>query len=156
MDLPVVVGDHYELVRWLVGRTQGYPKGLRFSLGERTLDLALEVLEQLLEATYSRSKDEPLRRANLGLEKLRFLVRLAKDERCMSLKQYEFASSKITDIGKQIGGWRRVALPALLAVLGQRQEREGTASGAGSATELRQRWATCAWCLTSARRCCSR
>ena len=109
MELPVAVGDHYELVKWLVGRTRGYPKALRFSLGERTVNLALEVLEHLLEATYSRSKDEPLRRANLGLEKLRFLVRLAKDEQCVSIKQYEFASKSITDIGKQIGGWRKQA-----------------------------------------------
>jgi hypothetical protein len=90
-------------------RVENYPRGYRFTLGDRTVNLGLDILECLLEATYSRSKAEPLRRANLSLEKLRFLVRLAKDERCLSIKQYEFASKSINDVGRQIGGWRKQA-----------------------------------------------
>ena len=37
------------------------------------------------------------------------MVRLANDEQCISVKQYEFASKSINDIGKQIGGWRKQA-----------------------------------------------
>jgi len=105
----VVIGDHYQLVRWLAQRVEKYPRALRFTVGDRTLSLALDILEHLLEAAYTRSKGEPLRLANLGLEKLRFMVRLAKDEQCLSLKQYEFASQEIARIGRQIGGWRKQA-----------------------------------------------
>lgn len=108
-DEPVVIGDHYALVRWLAGRVADYPRAYRFTVGDRTINLALDILEHLIEAAYSKSKSEPLRRANLALEKLRFLVRLAMDERCLSLKQYEFASKSINEIGKQIGGWRKQA-----------------------------------------------
>ena len=40
---------------------------------------ALDVLERLVEATYTRDRRHHLVAANLGLEKLRFLFRLAKD-----------------------------------------------------------------------------
>ena len=90
-------------------RVQKYPRGYRFTLGDRTLNLALDILERLLEAAYTKSKSEPLRRANLALEKLRFMVRLAKDEGCLAGRQYEFASKSINEIGKQIGGWRKQA-----------------------------------------------
>jgi hypothetical protein len=37
------------------------------------------VLEALIEATDTRERTQHLRRANLGIEKLRFLLRLAAD-----------------------------------------------------------------------------
>ena len=40
---------------------------------------ALDVLERLVEATYTRDRRRHLLAANLGIEKLRFLCRLAKD-----------------------------------------------------------------------------
>ncbi len=108
-ELPTVVNDHYSFLRWLMQRVEKYPRGYRFTLGDRSVELALEILERLIEAVYTRARSEPLLAANLGLEKLRFMVRLAKDEQCISVKQYEFASKSINDIGKQIGGWRKQA-----------------------------------------------
>lgn len=106
---PVVVGRHYEFLRWLMQRVAKYPRSYRFTLGDRTINLGLEILERLLEATYTKSKIEPLSSANLVLDKLRFMVRLAKDERCLGLSQYEFASREMTEIGRQIGGWLKQA-----------------------------------------------
>jgi len=107
--LPTVVHDHYELLRWLMQRVAKYPRDYRFTLGDRTVSLGLEILERLIEAAYTKVRGEPLQAANLALEKLRFMVRLAKDERCLSVKQYEFASKSINEVGKQIGGWRKQA-----------------------------------------------
>jgi len=104
---PVVVVRQYELSRWVLARVAQYPRGFRFSLGDRTINTCLSILEHLVEATYSRSKRSQLERANLDLEKLRFLVRLAKDEQCLSLGQYEYASRELTEIGRQVGGWRK-------------------------------------------------
>jgi hypothetical protein len=39
--------------------------------------IALDVLEALIEATYTKERTQHLRRANLGIEKRRFLLRLA-------------------------------------------------------------------------------
>ena len=90
-------------------RVEKYPRGYRFTLGDRTVALALDILERLIEAVYTKDRTPPLQAANLGLEKLRFLIRLGKDEQCLSVKQYEFASKSINEIGKQIGGWRKQA-----------------------------------------------
>lgn len=38
---------------------------------------ALDVLGALIDATYTKERTQHLRRANLGIEKLRFLLRLA-------------------------------------------------------------------------------
>jgi len=83
---PVVIIAHYELLRWLMQRVEKYPRGYRFTLGGRIIGLALEVLEHLVEAAYTKNRSECLRGADLSLAKLRYLGRLAKDERCVSLR----------------------------------------------------------------------
>ncbi|MCX6358883.1 MAG: four helix bundle protein [Armatimonadetes bacterium] len=65
------------------------------------------MLELLVEASYTRDKAELLRRANLRLDRLRFLVRMAKDLKLISIKQYAFASEAIQAVGLEVGGWAR-------------------------------------------------
>jgi hypothetical protein len=50
-----------------------FPAKTRFSFGQRIEGIALDVVEDLVEARYSREKRATLRRANLRLEKLRVL-----------------------------------------------------------------------------------
>ena len=102
---PPVVTKARDLMTWLLERISGFPRTHRFVLGERIGNLAVDVLERLLEAAYTRSKDEPLRRANLDLEKLRHLMRSAYELKCISVGQYEFASKEIDDVGRMLGGW---------------------------------------------------
>jgi len=45
-----------------------------------------------LEASYSRSRHRALREANLGLEKLRFLFRLATELAYLDQRRYEHAA----------------------------------------------------------------
>ena len=68
---------------------------------------ALDVLESLVEATYTRSRTSHLARANLGLEKLRFLCRLARDLGYLDRRRYEHAARRIDDTGRRIGAWTR-------------------------------------------------
>ncbi len=53
-----------------------FPRKQKFLLGERIRAIALDVLERLIEATYTRNRRGHLAAANLGLEKLRFLLEL--------------------------------------------------------------------------------
>jgi hypothetical protein len=69
----------YRFMLWLVPTVEGFPRSQKFMLGDRIQTNAIDILESLIEATYSRSRDRQLGQANLGLEKLRFLFRLAKD-----------------------------------------------------------------------------
>ena len=56
---------------------ENFPKNHKFTIGDRIQMIALDVLEALIEATYTKERTQHLRRANLGIEKRRFLLRLA-------------------------------------------------------------------------------
>lgn len=96
----------YQFLRWLVPTVDKFPRAQKFTLGDRIQSSALEVLERLIEATYSRQALPLLAAANLGLEKLRFLFRLASDLRLLDLRRYEFAARAI-DVGRLVGGWMK-------------------------------------------------
>ena len=68
---------HYRFILWLVPALERFPRSQKFLLGDRIQGVALDVLDALIEATYTRQRSGHLARANLGVEKLRFLVRLA-------------------------------------------------------------------------------
>ena len=85
------VEAHYRLIAWLI-ETVEHPRSQRFLLGDRIQTVALDVLDALIEATYTRDRRGHLARANLGLEKLRFLVRLAIDRRHLDARRYEHAA----------------------------------------------------------------
>jgi hypothetical protein len=96
---------HYQFLVWLGPTLENFPKSHKFALGDRILDHALDILEALIEATYTRDRAGHLRRANLGIEKLRFLIRLAVDLKAMDKRRYEFAARSLDDIGRSIGAW---------------------------------------------------
>ena len=97
----------YQLVLWLVPVLDQLPRRQKFQLGDRLQTTALDVLDTLVEAAYTRDRAVLLQRANLGLEKLRFWVRLAKDLQLMDFRQYEHAARLIDAVGRQVGGWLR-------------------------------------------------
>lgn len=108
----------YQFVLWLVPVLDGMPRSQKFLLGDRIQTTAMEVLDLLVEAAYSRERGGLLRRANLGLEKLRFWMRLSKDLKLIDFKRYEHAARCIDDVGRQVGGWLRSlrsAAPAIAA-----------------------------------------
>ena len=98
---------HYRFVLWLIPAVERFPRNQKFLLGDRIQSTALDVLERLIEATYTRRRSEHLAGANLGLEKLRTLFRLAHDLRVLDLRRYEHAARSIDDTGRRIGAWAK-------------------------------------------------
>jgi hypothetical protein len=82
-------------------------KSHKFTIGDRAQTIALDVLEALIEATYTRERTQHLRRANLGIEKLRFLLRLAADLTMLDRRRYEHAARTLDETGRLIGGWMK-------------------------------------------------
>jgi hypothetical protein len=97
----------YRFVLWLVPTVEKFPRSQKFLLGDRMQATALDVMERLIEATYTRQRAPLLAQANLGVEKLRFLVRLATDLRHLDTRRYEHAARALDEIGRLIGGWRK-------------------------------------------------
>jgi hypothetical protein len=58
---------HYQFLIWLVPTIEKFPRSHKFTIGDRIEIIALDVLEMLIEATYTRERTQHLRRANLGI-----------------------------------------------------------------------------------------
>ncbi len=104
-DPPVLLVKWYDFTRWLLERVDSFPKNQRFIFGTRLADHVLDVMETLVEASYSRRKTELLARANRKIEMLRWLMRLAKDRKVLTEKQYLFACKGLAECGRMVGGW---------------------------------------------------
>jgi hypothetical protein len=98
---------HQRFLLWLVPMVERFPRRQKFLLGDRIQGIALDVLEALIEATYTRERRAHLARANLGLEKLRVLMRLATEMEMLDQRRYEHAARMLDDIGRLVGGWAR-------------------------------------------------
>lgn len=96
---------HYQFIAWLVPVLEKFPRSQKFTLGDRMHQTALDVLEALIEATYTRDRRGHLARANLGLEKLRYFIRLAMEFRSLDTRRYEHAARSIDQIGRLVGAW---------------------------------------------------
>jgi hypothetical protein len=93
---------------WLIPTVDKMPRAHKFTLGDRIQNTALDALENLIEATYSKPAEPFLRKVNMGMEKLRFLFRLAADLRLLDLRRYEHAARLINEVGRLVGGWLKV------------------------------------------------
>ncbi len=66
-----------EFLEWLLATTEKFPKKARFTLTNRIDNLALDLVETLIEARFTRQRQGLIRQGNLILDKLRVLLRLA-------------------------------------------------------------------------------
>lgn len=105
----------YRWLEWLIPTLDKFPRSQRFLLGDRIEHTALDLLERLIEATYTREPVTLLRQANLAIEKLRVLLRLAKDLRYLDFRCYEFGQSELDEIGRLVGGWMKAGRATAVA-----------------------------------------
>jgi hypothetical protein len=96
--LPVGLVKWYDYANWLLDRIDAFPKNQRFIFGQRMADLVLGIMEKLIEATYTREKAGLLREANMKMEVLRWLVRMAKDRQILTTRQYEFSRMAVPSV----------------------------------------------------------
>ena len=99
-------------ITWLIPVLEQFPRSQRFLLGDRLQGLALDTVEALVEATYTKAPVDALRRVNVKLEQQRLMVRLAYNLRFLNVDRYEYACRKLDDIGRGVGGWLRRMRPA--------------------------------------------
>lgn len=109
-DTPVVVQKAYEFNLWMIQKVGSFPKSYRFSVGERLINGVLDILLRLVDTAYARDKEKPLGEVNAMLNRLRFLLRLSKDLKLLTVDSYGFASENVEEIGRMVGGWRKSAM----------------------------------------------
>jgi len=96
-----------DATKWLLERTERFPKRLRHSLTDRIDLLAVGILEDVTSAAYRKDPRPDLDRANDGLNRLRVLLRLAHEMKLLSHDQYREAAERLAEAGRLLGGWLR-------------------------------------------------
>ena len=71
------VEAHYQFLLWLLPTVEKFPKSHKFTLGDRIETIALNVLEALIEATYTRDRADALRSGPFWLAEVRVMAGLA-------------------------------------------------------------------------------
>jgi hypothetical protein len=107
LEPAVVVGKAYDFLLWLLPKAEKFPRSFRFTVGERLVSNGLDLLLALVEAAYSARKGELLETASRKTNGVRYLLRLSKDLRLVSMDGYAFASGKLEEIGRMVGGWQK-------------------------------------------------
>ena len=98
---------HYQFLVWLLPTVEKFPKSHKFTLGDR---IESDRPRRARSADRSHLHARPRggsARGNLGIEKLRFLIRLAADLRVLDRRRYEHAARTLDDTGRLIGGWMK-------------------------------------------------
>lgn len=107
-DLPIIRA-WYEFLVWMIPKIGKFPREHRFTLGDRLEQRILTVLELLIRARYAKQRLELLHEANTELDVILYLLRAAHDLKVLPTKAYGDASGKLLEIGKQLGGWKRIS-----------------------------------------------
>jgi hypothetical protein len=102
----------YQFMLWLTPTLEKFPRSQKFLLGDRMQGTALDIIEGLVEATFTRNRLPVLRAVNLKLEQLRYLFRLATDLKFLDPRRYEHAARAIDEIGRLVGGWLKLSRAA--------------------------------------------
>ena len=113
----VLFQKSYDFLLWLYQLVSRLPKHHRAVLGRQIEELGLSILLHVLSANLARGtkRKELQLLISEELDKLRILLRLTKDLRFISIKQYTYAAEKVNEIGKILSGWMRV-LPLKVAL----------------------------------------
>ncbi len=100
----------YDFLTWLVPATNHFPRAQRHSFTQRLLDAAFDLRERLEEANLRQgaARLERLDRADEALARARLYIRLAARWGWLSAGQYAHVSTMTVEIGKLLGGWKKV------------------------------------------------
>ena len=97
----------YDFILWLYPIINRLPKNHRLVLGRTLEELALSLLLSLMKANKSREIERKRfqEEASNTLDYLYIMIRLTKDMRLMSIKQYATSAEKLNEIGRMLTGW---------------------------------------------------
>ncbi len=94
----------YTLLVWITERIAKFPKDYKYTIGNRLSERSFDLLEECIAAYAARERNS-VRKVSGTLDCVRYYLRFSKDLKLISIEQYGFASEKINEIGKIVGGW---------------------------------------------------
>lgn len=111
-EAPIYVKS-YSLVRYLIDRIENLCQKKYSSLGQNLEQHCIGFLECICLALKGMDKATHLNKADETLARIRINIRLLYDFSVINLKQLQYITEQLEEIGRMLGGWiRRGALRA--------------------------------------------
>lgn len=99
----------YDLLDVATEVTRDMPRDFKQSLGGKIRDHCVDIVTLIFRANVSRDKVPHLSELLEKLQVVELLMRLSKDKRFISVKQYAKATELTNQVGRQANGWRKSA-----------------------------------------------
>ena len=105
-DIPIFK-EAFNLYKLFYSYRNTLSKQDRYTLWQRCENLILDILENILWASYlSKSEKLPvLEKTSLKLNLLRVILRLCKEVKAIDSKKYILSQEIVDEIGRMLGGW---------------------------------------------------
>lgn len=113
LDVPIFA-KLYEFYKKLASATTTFPKTKRYTLGQKSDNLTLEVFELLFSVPNAKDKMKTLHQISGKIDLLKILLRLAKDTQALTNNNYLELQALLQEIGKMLGGWIKATKQSLL------------------------------------------
>lgn len=99
----------YDLFKEVTDITRNMPRDFKLSLGGRIRDEALTIVTLIFRANVAQGTEKVPHLSALleHVQVVELLLRLSRDMRFISTKQYASAIQFTDSVGKQANGWRR-------------------------------------------------
>lgn len=101
----VVVQKACDWALWIIPKVEKFPRPYKFTIGQSLVTASIELLMNLVEATYQVRNAGSLGAAVREVNRIRYLVRLGKDLRVINLAGHEYAAKAMDEVGRMAGGW---------------------------------------------------
>ena len=95
----------FEFIKWVHVLLNRFPKSEKYTMAQKIDNIALNVLEGIIQSNNDFDKCNSIRKTIVELDKLRVLFRMSKDLQFISFTQYESGARQIDEIGRLLGGW---------------------------------------------------
>ena len=98
----------FDFLKWVLGRTEKFPKSQRFFLAKRLNDATFDFYERLEEAALLKKQErQKLREADVYLLRMKHYLRLSMKLHYISFDQYKYAIRQLQELGRLLGGWMK-------------------------------------------------
>ena len=114
-EMPIFARTH-DLLSWLLPASNHFPRAHRHTFTQRLLAAAFDLREHLETANLRRGEARlaQLQLADEDMARLKAYIRLAVSWNWLSAGQYQHVAAMLVEIGRLLGGWRKVTTPGNL------------------------------------------
>ena len=103
----------FDFLTWLLPASNHFPRAHRHTFTQRLLAAAFDLREQIEAANHRKGMQrlEYIEAADQSLDRVRLYLRLAAKWEWLSAGQYRHAAEMVAEIGRLLGGWKKVTRP---------------------------------------------